>query len=245
MEDSRTHSGSTEETPPPSFDLGEKLSQRLHEYTQDKARTQNVINHGNTQLQNLIKNAPKRPRDGKPVLNDKIKKLERDRTSRSLPLSQEKALIRQIAAAQKTIRQHDDCEAHQEAIRRKRAEIESSREALRTINASIAEIEKVLSTVELAKNLGCSPSKLVTQEVFCPVEKLGRVIGKNGTTISAIEKRVGVRIEVDKLHGKIYVRGSKNVVDDAVRQVEMLTLAVDEELDVSADVSAYLLTQVC
>ncbi len=75
--------------------------------------------------------------------------MERDRTSRSLPLSQEKALIRQIDGVQKQIRMHDDVERHQELIRRKKAEIESAKDALRTTNASISEIEEALSKVEV------------------------------------------------------------------------------------------------
>lgn len=141
------------DTPPAAvadtFDLGEKLTQRLREHTADRARTQHRIEHGTNQLQLLFKNAPKRPRESRIVLRERVKKLERDRTSRSLPLSQEKALIRQIDAAQKAIRQHDDIEGHQELIRRKKAEIEFAREALRTTNATVSELETALAKVEV------------------------------------------------------------------------------------------------
>ena len=227
-----------------TFDLGEKLSRRLLEHTADRERTQRHIDLGIIQLQNLFKTTPKRPRDGKLALRERVKKLERDRTSRSLPLSQEKALIRQITAAQKVIREHDACEAHQELIQRKKAEIESAREALRTINASISEIETALVTVELAKRLGCSMSDLISREIDCPMEKLGRVMGKNGATLKAIEESAGVHIDVDKIHGKLHVRGNEAAVSEAVKQLENLTLAIDLEVEVSADVIAYLLTQV-
>lgn len=137
-------------TPTDTFDLGNKLTQRLQDHTADRARTQHRIDLATTQLQNLFKSAPKRPRDSKIALREKVRKLERDRTSRSLPLSQEKALIRQIDGVQKQIRMHDDVERHQELIRRKKAEIESAKDALRTTNASISEIEEALSKVEVS-----------------------------------------------------------------------------------------------
>lgn len=77
------------------------------------------------------------------------------------------------------------------------------------------------------------------------MEKLGRVIGKHGATIKAIEESVGVHIDVDKIHGKIHVRGNESAAEEAVKQLEKLTLAVDEEIEVSADLITYLLTQVC
>merc|ERR1719296_375980 len=60
-------------------------------------------------------------------------------------LAQEKALICQIDATEKQIRQHSQVKQHQHLIQRKKAEIEISREALRMINISITEIETALS----------------------------------------------------------------------------------------------------
>ncbi|KAL7520238.1 hypothetical protein ACHAWX_004971 [Stephanocyclus meneghinianus] len=230
------------DSPAPHFDIGEKLSQRLNEHTQERNLKQHVIDQGTVHLQNLIKSTPKRPRESKPALQDKIKKLEKDRTSRSLPLSQEKALLREIGAAQKAIRQHDQCESHQELIRRKRAEIESAREALRITQSSIAEIEKVLATVQLAKRLGCTTAELITREVSCPVDKVARVLIKAGDTISNAEKN-GVHIHVDKMHGKFVIKGSEKAVMQAVKQIEDLTTAIDLEFDLSSDHTLYLLSQ--
>ncbi len=98
--------------------------------------------------------------------------------------------------------------------------------------------------LQLAKRLGCSVSDLINREVDCPVEKLGRVIGKHGATIKAIEDKVGVHIDVDKIHGKIHVRGNESAAEEAVKELENLTLAVDEEIEVSAELITYLLTQV-
>eukprot|EP00804_Cyclotella_cryptica_P030038 CCRYP_016945-RA/>CCRYP_016945-RA protein AED:0.46 eAED:0.45 QI:0/0/0/1/0/0.5/2/0/126 len=77
----------------PHFDIGKKPTQRLNEHTQEQNAKQHVINQGTIQLQNLIKSTSKRPRQNK--------KLKKDRTSHSLPLSKEKALLHKIGSAQK------------------------------------------------------------------------------------------------------------------------------------------------
>jgi len=228
---------------PAPFDLGAKLSQRLREHTATRDRTQRRMETEAGQLQNLTKAAPKRPRESKTVLEQKAKRLERDRTTRSLPLAQEKAILRQIDAAKKGIRQHDQGDKHQILLRRKKAEVEASRAALRTINVTLSEIETALSKVELGKKLGCLPSEVICRDISCPMNKMNWAMGKNSENVKEIEDSVGVEIDVDKMRAKFTVRGSQVRVDEAVLRLEKFTKAVDEELRASSDVISYLLSQ--
>ncbi|KAL7549087.1 hypothetical protein ACHAWF_012360 [Thalassiosira exigua] len=225
----------------PSFDLGAKLAQRLQDHKAERDAAQKKIDHEAAQLQHLFKTAPKRPRETKAALQQKAKKLERDRTSRSLPLSQEKALIRQIETTQKLIRQHAQAEKHQQLVARKKAQIEASREAFRSLNATISEIETTVSKVELGKDLGCLPSEVVSREIDCPPNKLSWALGKDD--VRDIEEGAGVKIDVDKIRGKIVVRGSQSAADEAISRLESFTRRVDEEMRASADLIAHLLAR--
>ncbi len=92
------------------------------------------------------------------------------------------------------------------------------------INISITEIETALSKVELGKKLGCLPSQVITREIDCPMNKLNWVIGTDGERVKGIEKCAGVQINVDKLRGKVRVRGSDSAVDEAIARLEKLLM---------------------
>lgn len=228
---------------PAPFDLGAKLAQRLREHVATRDRARRRAEQEAAQLQHLAKSAPRRPRESKAVLQNKAKRLERDRTSRSLPLAQEKALLRQIDAAERSLRLHDEADRHQLSMRKKKAEVDASRAALRAINATVAEIETALEKVELGKRLGCLPSEVVSRDVACPMDKMSWAIGRDGENLRAIEEGAGVMIEADRLRAKFHLRGSQKAVNDAVARLESFTKAVDEEVKATSDVIAYMLSQ--
>ena len=110
--------------------------------------------------------------------------------------------------------------------------------------ASIAELESALAKVDLAKRLGCETSELQTTIVDCPSDKIGHIIGKNGSSLKQLEKRTGVRIDVDKVGSKIHLEGSVSALNAAVRQVENITLAIEEEVKLTLGITGYLTAKV-
>ena len=110
--------------------------------------------------------------------------------------------------------------------------------------ASIAELESALSKVELARRLGCDTAELQTRIVDCPSNKIGHIIGKNGSSLKQLENRTGVQIDVDKVGSKIHLQGSISALDAAVREVENITLAIEEELNLTEGIIGYLIAKV-
>jgi polyribonucleotide nucleotidyltransferase len=98
--------------------------------------------------------------------------------------------------------------------------------------------------VELAKRLGCATTDLQVRVVDCPPEKMGPVIGKNGTTIKQLEDRTGVQVDVDKVGCKIHLQGSETALRAAVEELESITLAVEELVDLKQEVLSYLFANV-
>jgi hypothetical protein len=222
----------------PSFDLAEKLTQRLTSHRTNLTQTQHHLHTCTTQLSNLLKSTPKKPRDSKSTLNSRIASLEKDRTTRSLSLSAEKALLRDIASAEKSLRQHTAHEHHQELIWRKRQEVESANESIRSILGSILEIEKVLNTVQLAKRLNCPTAELITREVNCSVEKMNGLLMDVSDLLNHAQER-GVHITVDKMHGKFTVRGKEEAVLHAISVLEDGIHKVDVEISLSVEETMY------
>ncbi|KAL3801560.1 hypothetical protein ACHAWO_001365 [Cyclotella atomus] len=229
---------STEDSPV-AFDIAAKLTARLSSHALERNHQRHHIDTLSTQLSNLLKATPKRPKDSKAALTGRIAKLEKERTSKSLNLSSEKALLREIASAQKSLRQHAQCESHQEAIWRKRSEIESAKESLRSTESSISEMEKVLATVQLAKRLNCTTAELITREYITSVEKMnGILLDIQHLLLHAEEK--GVHVTVDKIHGKFVIKGNADSVQSAMEMIENSANKIDVQVELTEDQTLYL-----
>ena len=223
--------------------MAKKLGQRLNDLTLERDRTQRQVQVEQQQLNQLNKSQPKRPRDTKSVLQQRAKQLERDRVSRSMPLSQEKSLIRQIDGIKKSLRIHAQADQHQQTIYRKKAELVKARELLKTLNAQVAEMEKVLSKVDLAEKLNCTPADIVMREIDCPIKLLQYVSGEDGSNVRAIESKCSVDISIDKIRAKIRVQGSTSACIEAIEDLKHYTCAVDIEIKPNSDVFTYLLSR--
>lgn len=226
-----------------TFDLGRTLRLRLQEANEQRERTQAKINQLSDQLQRMFSRAPKKPRETQEQMDSKIEKLEYQRTTSSLSLSAEKQLLRQIDQIKKSKKVLEEYHIHEHAIQEKKNEISLLRDSQRTISAAVAELDSALSKVELAKRLGCTTADLQTRVVDCPGDKIGHIIGKNGSSLKQLERRTGVQIDVDKVGSKVHLQGSVSALEAAVREVEMITLAVEEEIKMTPAIVSYFLAQ--
>jgi len=166
------------------------------------------------QLNRLCKTAPKKPKGNREVLDAKLEELEAMRTRTSLPLAEEKALLRQIQVVQKEKRTLDEYDRHERKIGQNKEEIDKLRCIYRQKLEAISELDTILAKVQLAQKLDCSPNDLKSRSILCPEKRLGQVIGKNGANVSLIEARTGVPIDVDKEERKIHMSGSaKNLLE--------------------------------
>lgn len=190
----------------------------------------------------MIRTVPKKPRESLETMDAKIRDLESQRTKASLPLSEEKAILKQIDSIKRAKRQLGEYNRHQAEIKEKKTELDDLRASLRSTAEAISELDTALSKVELAKRLSCAPSDLKSIAIDCPQDKLGQVIGKNGVNIRQIEERTGVQINLDRAGCKIHLCGSDEALQKASREVENVTLAVEEKMSVSKATASYLLS---
>jgi transcription antitermination factor NusA-like protein len=78
---------------------------------------------------------------------------------------------------------------------------------LKTTTTAIDELEAALSKVKLAAKLGCNASELTHRSIDVSTDMIGRVIGKNGSTIKQLELQQKVAMDVDSVAGKIHLTG--------------------------------------
>ena len=210
--------------------------------------------------------------------------LERTRTSSSLPLSQEKEILRQIGQIKKSKVLHEENKVHEQLIQEKKVcfidwlhvcvnipislffswnniystnwfdsytpslsiktEVTNLRTELNSIKAQIAELEAALSKVELADRLGCSANDLKSHIMECPVDKLGQVIGKGGSNIKRMESKTGCLIDLDKVKFQIHLQGNESSIEEAIVEIENITLAIEVEMKIGHALSEFLMNKV-
>jgi len=175
-------------------------------------------------------------------MDAKLEDLEAMRTRSSLPLAEEKALLRQMQVIQKEKRSLDECDRHERKIQQQKDEIDRLRGIYRQKLEAISELDTMLAKVQLAQKLDCSPNDLKSRSVLCPKERLGQVIGKNGANVRLIEETTGIQIDVDKEESKIHISGSEAAVERAYREVEAIVFAVDKTVPVSKATMIYLMS---
>jgi rRNA processing protein Krr1/Pno1 len=81
--------------------------------------------------------------------------------------------------------------------------------------------------------------------INCEAEKMGRVIGKHGVTIKAIEKQCLVVMDVDSVSAKIHLTGPTMAIEAAIREIDKIVDSVDEDVVLDKHVIGYLTTKVC
>lgn len=115
---------------------------------------------------------------------------------------------------------------------------------LKTTTTAIDELEAALSKVKLATKLGCNASELTHRSIDVSTDKIGRVIGKNGSTIKQLESEQKVAMDVDSVAGKIHLTGTEAAIALAITEIEKICTAIDVDVKVPIDLLSYFTTKV-
>ncbi len=123
---------------------------------------------------------------------------------------------------------------------RPQSKLDELKNGQKTQRDSIQEIETALSKVKLANSLGCSTQELNTIEFEVPRDKLGTIIGKQGTRIQSLMETHKVTIDVHKDTCLATITGSVEAVGNAKAEMEAIARSVEMEVTLPAEVVAYL-----
>ncbi|GAX24218.1 hypothetical protein FisN_4Lh311 [Fistulifera solaris] len=218
------------------------LEKRLQTLLDTRSSTQASITQRQDELSKLFRESPSRPQDSLEQLNVRITDLEKERVRVSLPLAQEKDILKQI---HKLMRRKVKAQAYiqtERSIRVNKNRITELRNILRECNDELKTIRWELATVKTANRLGCPVEDLVGRAVACPTEKLGQIIGKKGRHLQQLSASAAVQMEVNKSEEKNVVRmiGPLSSLDAAVMDLDKIFQQTEEKLDVDEKLLEYL-----
>ena len=127
-------------------------------------------------------------------------------------------------------------------------DLNTYRDIVHETNDAIMELESALQKITLSERLGCSTSDLREETITCPASKMSRVIGKNGSNVIQIERKTQVQIDVGDITagevGKIRLVGTESAIAEAIKEIENVTLAIEEEFSAPPALCAYLTSKV-
>ena len=195
------------------------------------------------QLQKLY--AKSKPvRESPQMLHQKIEDLERKRTLTSLPLAEEKNILRQIDRIKKMIIQAEEGKENELTIQEKKSEIDVLRNEMRNVTVQITELQNAITKIELAERLQCSTNELETKVMDCPSDKLGEVIGKGGSNLKDIKEQTGCIVEVDRNDNQVTLRGNACAIQKAIEKIENIISTRDDEIMLNSKVHSFLFSNV-
>ena len=102
------------------------------------------------------------------------------------------------------------------------------------------EIQMALEKVKLANKLECGTDEISKKEISCPKDKLGMVIGKNGSMIKQIQNTCKVSIVVDKTSNKLAITGSELSIERATQEIERIIRTEEAEIVLEKVLLEYL-----
>eukprot|EP00536_Pseudo-nitzschia_multiseries_P012145 jgi/Psemu1/31055/gm1.31055_g len=147
--------------------------------------------------------------------------LELERTTNSMPIAEERNILKQIRGVTKTKQQVEEYNEMD-------AEIKSMK------------ISEALEKVKLANKLECTTDELANREITCPKAKIGMVIGKNGSMVKQIQNNCKVAIELDKGTEKMTITGTEVSIERAVQEIQRIIEIEEEEIDAEQEVLIFL-----
>jgi len=218
----------------------EKVEKELTVATAQRQQTLDSIKNAQKELDQLVKQRMRRPREKISELDERLKKLEHDRTIVSIPLKQEKEILWQMSRVEKLKRQVEDFEEYDTKVKAKKAEVNALRDQLKTLGEQVSELRLEFSMAQKAINLGCSVEELLGMQVECPPDKLGLLIGKKGQNVKQLQEQGNVSIDVAPKEGSVRIIGSLQSLDTTAMNIDRVLAVQEEFMDLPKPLLLYL-----
>jgi len=223
-----------------TVELEQALQKRLDESNIKKDVQLAEIKELQLVLQNLFKKMPKRQFETIDELDDRAKALERARTITSVSLSEERQILKEISSIKRIKPQVEEYNKMDEKVQVVKKQLNVLRDSLNETFTGTDEIQNALGRVKLANKLDCCTTELSTKEMNCPQNRVGMVIGKNGSMIKQIQDACKVSMDVNKTTDKITITGNSASIQRAVKEIECIIQMKEEEIVIEKSLLNYL-----
>ncbi|VEU39712.1 unnamed protein product [Pseudo-nitzschia multistriata] len=145
-----------------------------------------------------------------------------------------------MASLTKTKRKVEEYNKTNEEIQSMKRELDNLREELKTTRTGTDEIQTALEKIKLANKLDCGTDEVEEKDIDCPSDKIGTVIGKNGSSFKRIQDTCKVFLKLDKTKEKITIAGSKEAIERAIMEIERIMRREEKTITIERRLVRYL-----
>lgn len=173
-------------------------------------------------------------------IQQRIEQLENERQSSTMSIAEERKLHREVERLNSELRGNDKLKTQvgqmKESITSLRAKRKEASDRLRERFSAIRQVEVALRKAKLAERLSeskgetISPADLVEQNVSCPADKLGLLVGKKGAMVAELESRFAVKIFVPQDRSRAEKDNKENKDNKEDTHFTVIGLSADVKL---------------
>lgn len=190
----------------------------------------------------------RRPAGNAEQIRAEMEAKELKRSTTSMPLAEEKKLLRDIESLKTQLAQCETHDEFQKGMDAARAERNARFQQHREMEAQLAELNAAAKKLSLAVKLGVNSADFVTIEVPVPDDRMGAVLGKQFANLRQLERANLAMLDVVE-ESKEAGTGKKTIkvtsapanVKSAKRAIENITLASSHSIGLHPDAIKLLL----
>mmetsp|Transcript_16020 Transcript_16020/g.44289 ORF Transcript_16020/g.44289 Transcript_16020/m.44289 type:complete len:1204 (+) Transcript_16020:74-3685(+) len=224
-----------------TIELEESAQKRLDESLgKQEALLAEIKRKQSEQQDKWRKMKQKRHRETIEELDEKIDSLEIKHTTISMPIAEEKLIMREIKSLKRVkgeVEIYNKVYADIQSLKKEQDELQEKLDETRLLTA---ELSAILEKIKLANKLECTAEEIESKEITCPKAKIGMVIGKNGSKIKQIQDSCKVLINVDNDTEKMTLTGNKVWIERAIQEIEHIIEIEEKEFVLEPELLNYL-----
>lgn len=209
----------------------------------DGLRGQTIGKGLDEKLREAFKHPPRRPNGSADQLRAEMEAIEKRRTTTSMPLAEEKKLLRDIEKLKEQLGQSEENAKFQAWIDATKAERASRFQQNKEMETQLVQLQAGVKKLSLAVKLGVASADFVSLEVPVPEDRMGAVIGKQFTNLRQLEQKNLAILEVDDKAGVVRITSAKPNAAQAKAAIENITLATNHVIGLHPDAIKVLMFQ--
>jgi len=211
------------------------LEERLKESEAEKTNLKFKIDLLESKIKSATTALPRKPMITDDQIDESIRKLDFQRETSTLTLTQEKDILRQMEKYRLRRKELNEYRKAEEALTKLHQEKAVAVEQIAAKEGTLKELKNGLNKLKLAAALGINPAEL--QEVFVPVpaKSAPRVFGRDNSNMAAWEKTYGVALEEKKSPNgsTIVIQGTLQSINEVTARIQRFTLEEKEEMELT------------
>jgi len=232
MENGDSSAGKTSGLSASDMNLLQLLQLRMKEASAEKETLQYKIQLLDGKIRSAVNTLPRRPNIDDEKVDEQIRKLDFQRETTTLSLTQEKAILRQMEQIRNKRKELTAFRKAEEDLSQLRREKQALQQQLESKESAMTELSSGLQKLQLAERLGIPACELKEIEVPVSEKHAPRVMGRGRSNIINWQQSCKVVMDYQRPKGMIVIQGTIQSINEAKAKIERITLEEREDLEV-------------